>query len=247
MKKIIALMLALCCVFAVVSCGGGGAEVGDEITTKVNEIKNMFATSVPTKTVTTTTHTVGSTILTSTATLTTGMLNSKEVSVYINETEELAQVSNSLDPIDRKTETLWYMEGKGTSKDKGATWNAEGENFAPVAGSIRVRLDASKATETTYDEDKGELVMTFSKDNATDVVKSYLVEGQKIESELVVTVTTSGGSVSSIKIEYTIPEHTITVEGATNEDGSAATVTIQETSVVIYATYEYDLQDVTLD
>lgn len=244
MKKIIALMLALCCVFAVVSCGG--TQYDDETSAKVAEISAMFSTSVPTKTVTTTVHTVGSTILTSTSTLTTGMLNSKTVSVYVNNTEELAQVSNSLDPINRKTETLWYMQGKGTSSDKGATWDPEGTDFAPTAGAIKLNLTVA-AESVVYDADSSTLEMVFSAANATTVVKRYLGKDQKIESELKVTVVTSGGSVSSIKLEYEIPEHTITVEGVENEDGSAATVTIQKTTVVITAVYEYDLQDVTLD
>lgn len=245
MKKILALILAACCVLALVSCVGGATD--EETTMRVNEIKEMFATGVPTKIVTTTVHTVGSTILTSNATLVTGILNSKTVSVYINDIEELAQVSNSLDPISRKTETLWYMQGKGTSKDKGVTWDSEGVDFAPAAGSIKINLDVNKATTVKYDEATETLVMTFDAANANSVVDSYLAEGQKIESDLTVTVGTSGGSVTMIKLEYKIPEHTIDVEGATNEDGSAVTVTIQETTVVITAVYEYDIQDVTLE
>lgn len=245
MKKIIALMLVLCCMLAVVSCGPDPSS--DPTAARVEEVKEMFKTSIPTKTVTTTVHKVESTVLTNTATLTTGNVNGKKVSVYVNNIEELAQVSNSLDPIDRRTTTLWYMEGMGTSKDKGATWDPEGTNFAPVAGAIRLQLDMGKATETTYDEATYTLVMKYAAKDANAVVSSYLTEDQKIDSDLVVTVVTSGGNVASIKLEYTIPSHDKTVEGATNEDGSAVTITIPESTVTITAVYEYDLQDVTLD
>ena len=239
MKKIIALILALCCVFAVVSCGG--APVDDSVAAQVENVKTLFKTSIPTKTITTTTHSVGSTTLTSVATLTTGMVNGKDVSIYVNDSESLAEVSNDLNPIKTTNTTIWFMEGKGTSTDKGKTWDAAGEDFGPTAGSIKIKIDASRATETTYDEATSTLVMKYSAENANNVLKSYLEEGQKIESDLTVTVVVSGGQVTGIKLEYKIPEHTVAVEGQTEP------ITVQETTVVINAVYEYDLQDVTLE
>lgn len=242
MKKIIALMLVLCCMLAVVSCGPTTEDPTDPVAIAVEEVKGMFKTSVPTKTVTTTVHKVESTVLTNVATLTTGSVNSKAVSIYVNNIEELAQVSNSLDPIDRRTTTLWYMEGMGTSKDKGVTWDPAGTDFAPAAGAIRLQIDKNKATETTYDEATSTLVMKYAAKDANNVIKSYLAEDQKIDSDLTVTVVTSGGNIASIKLEYTVPSH----ESTSTED-PAVTVTIPEAVVTITAVYEYDLQDITLD
>ena len=223
------------------SCGSGSL---DKATAdQVEEIVSMFLTSVPTKSVIETTHTVadGKNIkLKGVATLATGLVGDKVATVYENVYEELAEVSNNLAPITTKTETLWYLEGKGICRNKSGEWDATGTDFAPGAGSIKLNLDPSIISEASYDAATETMTLKFSKDNATKVVEDYL-DGQTIESELTVTVVTHGGSVTEVTISYTIPEHQQSVEG------SDETVTIQETYVFIKATYSYDIQNITLE
>ena len=243
MKKIIALLLCLCCVCALFSCGSNLDAASAEQLAKINE---MLATSIPTKSETTTTHTIGNVKLVSTAVLVTGLVGGKAVSVYEAVAQELAPVENDLNHVKETEEVLWYMEGKGTSDDNGGSWDEEGEDFAPQAGSMLLNLSAGSVKEGTYDPETETLVIVFEAGSATDVVKEYLGKNEKIESDLKVTIVTNGGSLISITLEYTIPAHDLEVEIESTTDGedetTKETITVPEATVVIEAKYEYDIQ-----
>lgn len=243
MKKIIALMLILCCVFALFSCG---ANLDAASSAQLEKINEMLATSIPTKSETVTTHTIGNVVLESTATLVTGRIGGKAVSVYESVIQELAPVENDLDHIKETEEVIWYMEGKGVSDDNGGSWDEEGEDFAPKAGSMLLNLKGGSIKEGSYDEATETLVLVYDAGGANGVVGAYLEGGEKIESDLKVTIVTNGGSLVSIKLEYTIPSHDIQVDVKSEEDGkeqtTKETITVPEAKVTIEAKYEYDIQ-----
>ncbi len=256
MKKIIALLLALCCLFAVVSCNdnntdgdgsGNGDGSGDNSVLdgaageQMKAVLEMFDDSIPTRSDTTTTQTIGgNVVLESTASLVTGTIEGKAVSVYNGSYSSLREVGNTLNMTAPQTESKWYVEGKGVTDDKGATWDAEADDFAPKEGFIRLNLSAEMVYEAVYDEVYESLLLKIKKEHATSVIGAYLEEGQTIDSDIEVTVVTAGGRITGIKLAYTVPKHEISV------DDSDAKIEVQETKVVIDAKYQYNHQKINL-
>ena len=86
MKKIIAALLILCCMFSVVSCSmfGGGEQddtglgnIDEATAAQIDKVLSMFDDSIPTQSETKTTETVGNVIIESSAYLVTGTVGGK--------------------------------------------------------------------------------------------------------------------------------------------------------------------------
>ena len=239
MKKIIAVILALCCIFTVVSCDQGTM---DEVTSaQLDAMLEMFDDSIPTKSETYTTETIGkNVVIKSRATLVSGHIGSLKASVYEGSYQSLSEVGNTLSMVKTETESKWYVEGKGVSTDKGVTFNAEEGDFAPTEGFIKIKISKNMVSEAEYDEQTSTLKLTIPKKHATEVVGAYLEKGQTIDSDIIVTLTCAGGRITGLKLEYSIPTHMITVPESETE------IQVPDTTVVVEAIYSYGLQSITL-
>ena len=246
MKKLIALILAICCLFAVVSCDFGGADEGlgdiDEATSaKIDEVLAMFDDSIPKRSETKTTETVGNVTIESSAYLATGTIGGKVATVYEGSYQSLSEIGNNFDMVQTEKESKWYVEGKGVSTDKGVTWDAAGVDFAPKEGFIKVTLNKSRIKTASYNAETSTLEVVIAKQYATEVVGEYLEKGQTIDSDITITIVTSGGRVTGLKLQYSIPSHQIDVPE------SDATIQVQETTVVVDAKYFYGEEIITLE
>ncbi len=252
MKKIISLVLllalALTCVLALASCGNG--DVTGDAMDQIDIINAMFENMLPKQTITTTTQKLGGISITSVATLTVGTVDGLPAATYVNEYQQLASLdgSSSANLITTKTEKKWYVEGKGLIKNGGGDYIADpdGElDFRPKAGDIKLTLNAAKLASATYDAETETLVVTLNRENATDLLEDFLVEDQKITSDLTVTITTSGGRISSVKLEFSTPEQDIYLDEESDDESDI--VTVAATEITIEALYNYDLVELTLE
>lgn len=240
MKKIIAILLVIVCMFSVASCSLFGKDEEDETTNPALKLyKDMLATSVPTQSVTVVEHTLGKTKFESTYTLTTGMVDGKAATTLVSEVQSLNDVtSNDLDHIVTTVTKEWYLEGKGTKVNNKA-WNEEGKNFAPVAGSLWFNLKEENFSEISYDEAASTLVLTIPADKASTVLGYYIGSEDEFEYDATLTIVAAGGRIVNIKIEYTID--------ATTVGDIDSQIDIDEIDVVIEATYSYGLQEINMD
>lgn len=242
MKKILALLLALSCIFALAACANnnnntdGGSNIdADEA---LEAYASMLAHSVPTKSVTTSTVTESKNVLVSTATLTTGTIGGKAASTLVTTTETLNSVeSGMLNLISAKPGTVWFYEGKGISESKGRAWDASGENFAPREGDLKLDLDEDNFSSVTYNEEAGELVLVCKADKAAKVISYYLPGEYEHNYETTITITAFGGRITGIKISYAVEEREL-------GDDIDTSVFIELTTVEIDAVYSYGLETV---
>lgn len=242
MKKIIALVLALCCIFAIVSCNGNSGNVDEATSAKLAEVLQMFDDSIPTRAETKTTEKIGNVVLESTALLATGMMaDGTKASLYEGSFQSLREVGNSLEMKVEQPESKWYIEGKGVSTDKGITFDAEAGDFAPTEGFIKLAISDSMISEAKWNEEDSTLTLTVTQEHATNVVAAYLEEGQTIDSDIVITIVTAGGRITGLKLEFSTPTHTVNV----GEDGG--TLEIPSTSVTIDTKYIYGLQTISFE
>ena len=245
MKKIIALILALCIIATgVVLCfvfdvfsflDKGGEEVdGVEI------FKNLYAVSEPTKVVVSQTTLLGNVALKGSSTLATGALNDgSTATVYTYNYEVLQSVQAGAgsvitpimgEPLKGSRE---YVEGKGVRYDGGG-WDETGTNFAPKAGSIAINLDASKLKNCAYTSD-GELQTLSFTVEAKNVASVFGSDAADIASDVNVVITANVAVVTGITISYSeelIPE---------DED-----LVYPEANVTISTVYTYGIEEITL-
>ncbi len=235
MKKIIALILALCCVFAIVSCDGG-----EEQTSGVAEFERLYSVSEPTKVVTNQTTTVGSVSLKGGSILVTGALNDgSAATVYTESYETLRSVQSGagdvITPIvgEPITASREYVEGKGVRYDGGA-WDEAGLNFAPKAGSIAINLDETKLKDCVYSENGDVKTLTFTVEakNAASVFGEWASE---ITSDVNVVITASVAVVTGITVSYT--------EDIIFDDED---IECPAANITISTVYTYGIEEITL-
>ena len=249
MKRILAILLVIACIFSVCACnnnetpdnGENNGNTDDGVKTNA-EILAMFAdllaVSAPTKSEVVTTEKFGRNVLKSTTTLTAGEIDGKKSAyLVVNEQKFNSLDSKELSLIDENTTTQWYLEGSGISTNNGRTWK-DGNDFSPKAGSLKLGLKEENFTSIEYNADTATLVLTASYETAADVLKAYIPSSFEYEYDTVITVVAAGGRISKITIEYVIEEEDI------GDIGSS--VTLEETTVVIAASYYYDIQDITV-
>ena len=227
MKKIIAILLLICCAFSVVSCKKKNTDndVNKESAGDLEKFTAMFASSAPTKSETTITERVNSQTLTSTITLTSGVLkDGSDVAKLVSVISTLNDIENekgSLDYISSEESQIWYHEGKGVSENKGRYWDKEGENFAPKAGDIYLDLQ-TKYFETVNYTEEGEtqtLVLTIAADKegkngyAKKVLGSFIPSSMEFGYKTQITIVAAADRISRVTVEF-IDEFGNTVEEA---------------------------------
>lgn len=209
MKKIIAMILALTCIFALFSCGGNEA---------IDATVDCYANSAPTKVVTTTTrnlvddfdeviYTLGSEYV-----LVTGKVGDKIATVSKYWDEQLRTVSSGANavvvgPIEKVEGSDEFLQGMGR-RTNGGRWQADGLNFAPTKGSIAINITEDNVKDIKYTEQKYNNVLTFvvEYDKIGEVFGTN-EDGEAIilsDSDIEVSITNNGAQITGITLSYTI-------------------------------------------
>ena len=221
---------------SVVSCSKKNKDDDNNSNTagEIAKFSSMLQTSVPTSSETVITHLVNDSIIENTFGVTTGTVSGKKAAVYTSSVSTLGKVEDRVLALYRtKEENVWYLEGYGTSKNKGQDWDAEGKDFSPVAGSLAMDLQGSYIKSHTYSKEGSieTLKLTMTADNATLALANFLDNKQSIKYDVTVTITAAAERISSIVIKYVIPEHDI---GTENEP-----IFIEDVEITIRADYSY--------
>lgn len=224
MKRIIALILSLVCIFALFSCGE------EEAVFDITVISDMYAASAPTKVVITTVEQVGEyTTLNGKETYVTGRVDGKVTSKYESEKDVLREVTGSAE-VKPYIETVKYSKvyHDGKISENGGKWTS-GLNFAPSKGDIAIELDPQYLSNIVYNAEEGKLTFSVSADNTPFVFGEDVV----IDSDVDVVITNDGAVITGIELSYVI--------AADEENG------YPETTVSVKTVYTYDLEMITID
>lgn len=239
MKKIICLLLVLACSFALFACGKE-----DELT-GAQKTAQFYENSLPTKIVTTSAQSIVNDDGTVVATLNgkyelvTGTIAGKLATVQTYEQDYLREVADGANsvvvgPIDTETGSLEYLEDYGR-RTNGGSWDPNGLNFGPTAGSIAINLTDSLLKNAKYTEGEdgtNTLTFTVANENIAAVFGANSDDTALLtaSSDVEVIITNDGAFVNSITISYSI----------------AGTRYYPERRVVMTTNYEYKSQRVEL-
>lgn len=202
---------------SVVACNKSKGDGSDDATTadEVAKFQKMLAESVPTSSNTVVTHDVNNYVIENVSSLVTGTVSGKKAAVYTSSVNTLGSVEDRvLQHLRTKNETVWYLEGYGTSTNKGKSWKESGNDFSPVAGSLSMDLREKYISSYKYSQEGAieTLKITMTAENATLALANFLDSNQTIKEEVTITITAAAERISSITIKYTIPEHDVGTE-----------------------------------
>ncbi len=234
MKKIIAVILALVCVFAMFSC-----KDNDSIEAKIEGIAKMYESSAPTKIVTQIKNTVGERVYEAELTFTTGSVGANKATVYEWWEDDFRSVSEGsgstiVGAVKRVTGREEYLEGTGYRvSNNGITgkWDAEGTDFAPSRGAIKIDLTVENLIDPKYENDT--LTFSVAPANASKVLGTVLDDqlgDDAISGNVSVSVTSQGMEITGVTISYVVAG-----------EGDYPDVTVTITSA-----YTYDLEEITI-
>ena len=137
MKKIISLLLAIVCVFALFSCGGDSTPAQNP---EIAAFADIVKVSNPTKIVTNTTYTYGDNDSLK-DTYSTEISGSNFVMEFSKQRYATPAAGlNPDEPVETITGTIYYLDGR-YSTDLGATWGTEVPDEA--AKNAKVNLDST--------------------------------------------------------------------------------------------------------
>ena len=242
MKKILALLLVICCMLSIVSCDSKDGKNDDNSATNTNngdvlaKFSKMLAESVPGSSEVVVTHNINESIIENNFSIVTGNIGGKKAAVYSSSVSTLGDVDDRvLSLFQTKEELIWYVEDVGTSNDQGWDWDSSGKDFSPKAGSLSIDLATECVSSYDYKQDGAieTLTLNMTKDNATQALKNFLDSKQKIAYDVKVVVTAAAGRISSIVISYEIPEYEVTFE---SQDGDGFWIS---GDIEIKANYSY--------
>lgn len=240
MKKTVAILLVLACVFALGACSGSGTQTPNtpplappastsSAQDSLDTLADLIRTSAPTQSMVTTVTGTKDVNLKSELTITMGELSGKEAALYVHEYESF----NDLGSKDAKTltvETKEYVDGMGLRID-GGLWEPDQGNFVRKIVPYRLTLDATVVKSLLVNADITEATFVVPLENATDVFTSFDSKTiASMTSDISVTIKTDGTAVTLMALEYSIKS----VAGMENP------------TVKVVAEYSYDLQSITL-
>ncbi len=238
MKKILSVILVLVSMFLMASCQGDEDPVVDN-SEGINKFVEMYKASAPTKVDVNHTTKIGSVEFKGTNTLVTGVTstgNKATVQTWQYETIQTIEDGSSDKIIPVTGEpikgTREYLEGMG-ERYNGGSWDEEGLDFAPVAGSIAINLSEETMKEMVYTSDKSSYSLSFVVEKAN--IKSVFGTSLGVDADVKVVITGNGAVVTGITVTYTAP---IVSE---NED-----VVYPDAEITISTSYTYDVEKVTL-
>ena len=239
MKKLIAILLALACVFSLAACSVGGN--GDLDQTPANEseeqalldaLSELIRTSEPNKSTVTTETGTKDIVLYSEMITQKGMLGDKEASLYTYEYETLNDLG------DKNLKTV-HFESKEYVNDPnlglrvdGGTWESNASNFVRKIQPYRMTLDAAYIKDLRTDKEETKFSFSVPQDYVSDIFTNFDAKTlATINSDVSVYIETDGASVLSIQIEYAMKSNVAQLKNPT---------------VKIVATYDYHIQPITL-
>ena len=193
MKKILALLLAVCCIFAVASCKDDSSEPAGATAEQVSAIANVINSSNPTSIVTITEYAYGEDVYK-------GMFETKidknpEKSVF---TFSYARPARVEDASESNTVTVagtvYYNKGQVSVND-GDSWVAAGSGYV----ELDISLEASKLKSYTVSEDGGTLTATATAENAKRILGTTV----SAEGDVTIVITTNSVYLYNVRVTYT--------------------------------------------
>lgn len=240
MKKIIALLLALACSFALFACGEE-----EVVTNGVLDTISYYENSQPTRVETVTSQIIldddgESTVevLNGNYLLVTGKINGKIATVKTYTQDILRSIEEGsgnevLPPKTTVSGSEEYLEDYGYRMD-GGNWDPNGYNFSPAMGAIKIGITEANVGAYTYDEAKYNNTLTFTVANdKIGEVFGLDDEGEPViyaDSDVSVVITNNGSVVTSITLSYSV-----------DADGD-----YPARNVTVSVTYGYAVEEVTL-
>lgn len=218
MKKIISIILAITCAFALFSCGETGKAI--------KKIDKMYKSTAPTKIVIEETQKIGEIILVTEANFVTGKIDGKKAAIYEYRKQELRAISDGdqeLSAISEETGKHEYLEGTGYRVD-GGKWQDE-YDFAPKTGAIALEFSEKDITDFKEDKDAKSYTFIIPADNTEKVL------GKATGADVTVVIIHDGAAIAGIALTYTI-----TAENSKHDN----------TVVTIKAKYTYETEDITI-
>ncbi len=216
MKRIFALLLVLCTLFSFASCKkDGDNDAKPQTADEVLRFSGMLAVSTPTSSDVLVTQVINDVTIESTFSIKTGTIDGLKAAVYTNTVTTLGNVEDrNLELFRDKNETVWYVEGLGTSTNQGRRWTADGKDFSPVEGSLAMNLKQEYIKSYSYKKNGSleTLTVVMSASGATQALSNFLDGNQKMKHDVTVTVTAAAERVSSITISYIVPEGNLGTE-----------------------------------
>ena len=212
MKKIIALMLALVCCFALFACGEE-----EVVTNGVLDTITYYGNSQPTRVETVTCQTIldddgvsAVEELNGNYVLVTGKINGKIATVKTYTQDVLRSIEDGstdkvLPPKTTVSGSEEYLEDYGYRVNGGA-WNPDGYNFSPALGAIAIGITEANVGSYTYTEEKYNNTLTFTVANAK-IGEVFGVDEDGVpmiiaDSDVDVVITNNGAVVTSITLSY---------------------------------------------
>ncbi len=241
MKKLIAILLVLACMFALAACGGGTSNTpgtsltppaANETQDILDALSDLIRTSVPTQSKVNTVTGTADINLKSETVITMGELSGKEAALYVHEEEVL----NDLGATEAKSlvvETMEFVDGMGlrVNAASGGVWEPDGASFVRRITPYRMELDATLIKSLLVNEDRTEFSFVIPLDNASDVLTGIDSKTTtSMLSDISVTIKTDGSAVTYMELNY-----------------STKNVShFENPTVKVVAEYSYDLQSITL-
>lgn len=195
MKKILALLLAMCCLLTVVSCGNkddGEVPAGPN-GEQIEAIAKIINSSDPTVVVTVTEYSIGEDVYK--GRFETERDKKKDKSVFSFSYTRPAYVEEMSDsPVVEVAGKVYYNEGK-VSANEGADWQISDSAYV----ELDMSLDVNKLKSYSVSEDGGTLTATATAENAERIL------GTKIsaEGDVTIVVTTNSVYLYNVRITYT--------------------------------------------
>jgi hypothetical protein len=214
MKKIFALLLAICCIFACVSCADEEEPVGPT-PEDVKAISDIINSSKPTQISTNTEYVLGEEKFVGYYETQIDIAGGKSMFKYNYQRPASVQEMNPDGHVKPVKGVVYYQDGK-VSVNEGEDWNAADSQYI----ELHISLDAIKLAEYAVSEDGKILTATFA---AADAVR---ILGADISAEgtIRMIVTTNGQYLYNVRIEYTAASNGASVVVDTSYDYRATTL-----------------------
>lgn len=228
MKRFLAWLLLLSCVFALSACSIGNGSTS--ASGAISSVSKMYRNSAPTKTVVTSEQKFGDLTLRGEQTLVKGQIyyegEWREAAVYEWKEEKRAKIEEEIGPVKTETGSLEFVDGLGVRRNKGRNWSA-GADFSPSIGQMALTLDTSSLTDISYNEGTKTLTFTVKPANLTKVFGA----DTELAEEVLVTIVNDGAVVTDVILNYS--------EAGTEELPNGKQITI-------HTVYTYDNEVVEL-
>ena len=222
MKKIVALLLAVLCIFTVVSCGKD--DNNDDSSTsnaeQVAAIADVINSSAPTTIVTVTEYAKGDDVYK--GRFETEVDKNPEKSIFTFSYTRPARIADAADSdVVSVAGKVYYKNGQ-VSVNEGDTWTAAGSSYM----ELDISLEASKLKSYTISEDGGTLTAVATAENAERIL------GTKVsaEGDVTITIVTNSVYLYNVRVAYTAKDTGASVVVDTSYDYRVHTLEFPEES-----------------